>query len=130
MEGQIAILRNRQFSQLDIALLLEELDFFVGKHKRELRGRLRLQMLHLLQCEYQPLLRSTSWISSICIQRNEIDDALEGSPSLRPQLATVAAAQYPRAVAQAAKETGLPISHFPPSLPYTEAQLLDHDFLP
>jgi hypothetical protein len=59
MEGQIAILRNRQFSQLDIALLLEELDFFVGKHKRELRGRLRLQMLHLLQCEYQPLLRST-----------------------------------------------------------------------
>ena len=41
MEHQIALIRERQFAQLDIDNLLGELEYFVGKQKRALRSRLR-----------------------------------------------------------------------------------------
>lgn len=130
MERQIDLIRERQFVQLDIDNLLGELAYFVAKQKRGLRSRLRVLMLHLLKCEYQPALRSNSWISTICTQRRKVEDLLEDSPSLKSLVEPDSQAEYKRAVRQAVIETGLARTVFPDALPYTEQQLFDFDFIP
>jgi hypothetical protein len=130
MERQIELIRERQFGQLDIDNLLDELEYFVRKRKRGLGSRLRVLMLHLLKCEYQPVLRSNSWICTICNQRLKIEDMLEDSPSLKGLVEPFMEKEYKRALRQAVFETGLPRSVFPDALPYTKQQLLDFDFIP
>ncbi len=75
MEHQIQLLRDQQFSQLDLPNLLAELECTVSSEKRKLAGSLRVVITHLLKCEYQPRRRSPagfirSWHiaigSSIC----------------------------------------------------------------
>lgn len=130
MERQIELIRERQFAQLDIDNLLGELEYLVQRSKRALRSRLRVVILHLLKCEYQPVMRSNSWIGTICSQRGKIEDLLEDNPSFRSLIASSIDAEYRRAVKQAVHETGLPRTAFPSSLPYSEQQLLDFDFIP
>ena len=129
-EHQIELLRERQFAQLDVDNLLGELVYFVKKRKRGARSRLRVLMTHLLKCEYQPLLRSNSWISTICTQRMKIEDLLEDSPSLKTLVGPYIQDEYKRAVRQAVCETGLPRTTFPAELPYTEQQLFDFAGIP
>ncbi len=127
---QIELIRERQFVQLDIENLLDELESLVKKRKKELRSRLRFLIWHLLKWEYQPNLRSKSWISTIATQREAIEDELDESPSLKPMLLSFAETEYRRSVRRAILETGLPKATFPVELPYTEKQLLDFDYLP
>jgi len=130
LERQIELIRERQFAHLDIDNLVEELDVIVSSRRKALRTRLAVLTSHLLKCEYQPALKSNSWIRTICTQRNAIDRLIEQSPSLAPQILSAARHEYDRALRQAAKETSLPKSAFPGELPYTEQQLLDFDFIP
>lgn len=127
---QIDLIRERQFAQLDIDNLLDELEYLVNKRKRAVRSRLRVLMMHLLKWEYQTALRSNSWIRTICAQRRKIEDELEDSPSLKRLLPSYMEAAYAKAARQAAIETGLPRQTFPELSPYTEQQLLDLDFFP
>ena len=83
-----------------------------------------------MKCEYQPELRSKSWLTTIYHQREAIERLIERSPSLRRHFMVVAAGEYTRAVRSAVIETDLPRSVFPDELPYSEHQLLDSDFLP
>ena len=130
MARQIELIRERQFAQLDIGNLLDELEYLVKKQKRGLRSRLAVLMLHLLKCEYQPSLRSNSWIRTICNQRRKVEDLIEDSPSLKRLIEDYIQTEYKRAVRQAVLETGLPRTAFPAAPPYTEQQLLDFDFIP
>jgi len=130
IERQVVLIRERQFAQLDIDHLLDELEYLVIKQKRSLRSRLAVLMLHLLKCAYQPSLRSNSWIATICTQRRKIEGALEDSPSLKRLLPAYIESEYQHAVRQAVLETGLPRATFPDQPPYTEQQLLDFDFIP
>lgn len=130
VEHQIELIRERQFAQFDIDNLLDELAYLVQKRKRGLRSSLRVLMLHLLKCEYQPALRSNSWIRTICDQRSKIEDLLEESPSFKRLVGPYWETEYKRAVKHAVAETGLPRTTFPDSLPYAEQQLFDFDFLP
>jgi hypothetical protein len=123
-------LREHQFSQLDLPNLMDELEYIVSKQKTSLRGRLRVLILHLLKCEFQPAMRSPSWIRTINTQRRKIEELIEASPSLARQVDTWATVQYRKAARDAAKETGLPKSTFPAELPYSAEQLLDIDFVP
>ena len=127
-ERQIALLRARRFEELDVENLIRELEYLVSKDRRELGSRLRVLMMHLLKCQYQPQRISRSWLGTIVVQRHGIEDALEDSPSFGPKLMLIADKEYPRAVRQAATETRLPPATFPAANPYTRAQLLDHDY--
>ena len=130
LEQQIELIRERQFAQLDIANLVDELEFILSSRRKALRTRLAVLTSHLLKCEFQPAHKSNSWIRTICTQRNAIDRLIEQSPSLGPLALPSAQHEYKRALRQAAKESGLPKSSFPCELPYTEQQLLDFDFIP
>jgi len=130
LEHQITLIRERQFAQLDLNNLLDELEFIVNSQRNALGTRVEVLITHLLKCEYQPELRSKSWLTTIYNQRQGIERLIERSPSLRRHFTLFAAAEYNRAVRSAVFETALPRSVFPDELPYSEHQLLDFDFLP
>lgn len=129
-EKQVEHLRARQFNQLDLDNLIEELEAMPARDRRELGSRLKVLLMHLLKCKCQPEKISVSWLSAINTQRSEIADLLDQSPSLQGEIAARALRAYPSAVRGAALETGLAESAFPDENPFSPDQLLDHNFLP
>ena len=127
---QVELLRAKQFDQLDLENIIEELEGHMRKEKREVDSRLRVLQKHLLKYKYQPQRICSSWISTINEQRSEIELALSDMPSLRPALAGYIAKSYPKAVRHAIQETRLPPSVFPKQNPFTVEQILDEDFWP
>jgi hypothetical protein len=124
------LLRQRQFKELDIEHLVEELETMGRRDRQELVSRLKILLAHLLKWQYQPAHRSSSWRGSILEQRLRIRDLLQDSPSLVPFLAEAAVAAYADGAKLASKETGLPLAHLPDTLPYALNPLLDDDWLP
>jgi hypothetical protein len=127
---QIALLRARNFQELDLEHLIEELEGLVANDRRELRSRLVVLLIHLLRCQFQPARKSRSWLGTIAEQRDQLDDLFGKSPSLRPLVPEVLAGCYARAVKRTAAETGLPTAAFPVINPFSPAQVLDDDFVP
>jgi hypothetical protein len=127
---QAELLRERQFDQLDLANLIEELDIAVGNLRRELENRLEVLLIHLLKCEFQRQRISRSWLNALDEQRSQIAKLLEQNPSLRPGAMEAVAKVYPIAVRRAARQTDLLRSTFPLANPYSKEQLFDFDFVP
>lgn len=130
MESQIELLRARKFEQLDLENLLEELEGMVRHERRGLQSRVELVMLHLLKHQFQPSRRSRSWLLTLEEQRSQISDRIEDSPSLRRALESYMVSRYPRVAKRASLQTGMPLSNFPATCPYTVEQVLDEDLLP
>lgn len=128
-QEQARLLRAGEFSQLDIANAAEELEDMGRNVRNELRHRLVVLVMHLLKWQFQPGFQSRSWSSTIREQRQEINDLLDESPSLRSTTNDVSRV-YVRARTKAARETGFPESTFPDICPYTPDQILSEDFLP
>lgn len=127
-------IRKGDFSTIDLEALAEEVED-LGRHdRREIRSRIKQILIHLLKWRFQPGYRrdfgESSWRTSIQNQRGELLDVLEESPSLRRFLPDSIAEAYPKAVAGAAKESGLPAWTFPGESPWTLEQILDEDFFP
>lgn len=127
---QLEILRARKFEQLDLDNLIEEFDAMGKNHRRELKSRLQVLLIHLLKCQFQPDRKSRSWLDTLREQRAELASLLADSPSLRPHVAEVAATAYGSAVDRAVIQTRMDHRCFPPENPYTPDQLLDPDFVP
>ena len=85
-EHQIALLRQRRLSELDLENLITELDGSMASVRKELASRLEVLLMHLLKCQYQAKRISGSWLGSLGEQRSEIDKLLEESPSLAPRV--------------------------------------------
>ncbi|MES2898271.1 MAG: DUF29 domain-containing protein [Pseudomonadota bacterium] len=130
MERQIDLIRERQFSLLDVENLVGELRYIVSKERRAPKSRLIVLIAHLLKCQFQPMLKTRSWRRTLFMQRSKIEDILENSPSMAREVMSHARSEYGKALRLARYETNLDVSTFPPDLPYTEAQLLDFDFVP
>ncbi len=130
IHDQIAKLRAREFDQLDIDNLIEELDSMGISSKRELYHRLETLLKHLLKCQMQPHRISANWLGTIRDQRRRIGSLLKQSPSLARLILEYLDEVYPHAVAGAVDETRQAHSAFPASNPYSVAQLLDTQFLP
>lgn len=130
MLQQIALLKAGRISDVDIPNLIEELETLAASPKREIENRLVVLLHHLLKWELQPSRRSNSWKASILEQRSRIRREIETSPSLKRYPAKVVGSEYPVARLRASGETGLPLSAFPETCPYSAQQALDHDFWP
>jgi hypothetical protein len=94
----------------------------------KLVSALRLLMLHMLKWDHQTALRSRSWVLSIEEQRLEIADVLADNPGLRPRVAEAIARAYRRARIEAAKETDLDETVFPPACPYSFDDIMSRVF--
>lgn len=124
VEEQVALLRSGRAAALDVANLIEELEGLTKRDARALGSQLRRIMLHLLKQRHQPAPVNRSWEQSIRNGREEIQDILDDSPSLRRLLPDLMTRNYPRAVADAASETGLNEQAFPQQPPFTLAEVL------
>lgn len=129
-QEQAALLRSGQWSKLDRANLIEEIESLGKQQRQELRNRLSVLIGHLLKWHYQSLHRSRSWLSTIQIQRREVLQLLEENPSLKPYLTEGLMRAYKNAIALAVGETNLPPQTFPIDSPYTLEQILDDRFYP
>jgi hypothetical protein len=130
IDGQIQLLVEARYSELDVEHLVGELESMKNKELRTLRNRLRVLIMHLLKCEFQKSYPQNKWRSTLIEQRERIKYLLEESPSLRRVLAEYVQQSYSAARRMAALETGISIGSFPAENPYRVEQILDQDFTP
>lgn len=125
------LLERQQFDKLDLPNLIEEVWDLSKRERDRLLSSLRLIMHHLLKWQYQPVLRSDSWESTINRERLNIQSYLEDSPSLKRYLEfNWVSKAYRLARLEAIQETRLTPKIFPEQCPYKLEQILDLEFLP
>lgn len=124
------LIRLGELSDVDLQNIAEELESMGKSEKRAFMNRLAVLIAHLLKWQFQPGMRSNSWMYSIKEQRASLQDLLEDSPSLGSEIEQKLEKAYSKAIIIAAKETGLPESTFPSTWPYSFSQTLDYNFLP
>jgi hypothetical protein len=98
--------------------------------RASLRSSYRPLLAHLLTWQYQPAMRSASWEIAINRERDHIEDIEADNRSLKAEAAKFVAEAYRKARKEAQVETKLPLSTFPPQIPYTFDQLRDDEWLP
>ena len=101
--------------------------------KRQQRAHLasyRVLLAHLLKWQMQPERRSRSWAATIFRERSTIMEREVTSKGFWQMAANHLELVYFSARRQAARETGLPLSAFPATCPYSLEFLRDHDALP
>jgi len=130
IEHTVELLKTGCFEQLDIENLVDELESMSRRDKREILSRLTIILLHLLKWNYQLQHRNTSWRSSIQTNRREIQLILADSPGLKNYPLSVLEKAYTPARKDAADETGLPLTTFPESCPYSMEFVLNQEFWP
>ena len=127
---QATLLRAGKLGDADIANIAEEIESMGRSEKRELVSRLSVLLLHLLKWQFQPGLRGASWEASIQVQRIKLLDHLADNPSLKPLVAEAITSAYRIGRLEAAGETGLSPAIFPPTCPWSFAEIMDQDFWP
>jgi len=129
-QQQLALLKQGNFSQVDVANLIDEVESMGASERRELYSRFLVLVHHLLKWQFQPEERSNSRRSTIVEQRDELEILLGQSPSLRRLCEEALSDTYPRSRRKAVAETGLSSSTFPKDCPYTVPEVLAIDFFP
>src|SRR5712692_1481555 len=69
---QARALQERRFEALDFEHLAEEVEDLAKGERRELRGRLKQVLVHLLKCQFQSGRSSRSWEGTLASERTEI----------------------------------------------------------
>jgi hypothetical protein len=129
-QRQAAFIRAGQFDLVDWENVALEIETMGRRERRELGTRLKVLMMHLLKWQFQPQKRSKSWRATINDQRDEIEQLLEESPSLRRETEALIGKRYRVARANAAGETGLALRTFPSRCPLAAEQILDATYFP
>jgi hypothetical protein len=126
-QEQARLLRNGEFSQLDIEHIADEIEDVGKSEKRELASRMAV-----LKWRLQAELRSNSRRATINDQRKRIALAVKETPSLKAALADPdwREESWLGAKTQARKETGLSDGFFPQACPWDMELILDKDFWP
>ncbi len=117
-------LRRREFANIDVAALIEEVEDLGRRERGAVQSRLMQLMAYFLKWDYQPDKRTGSWESSIKLQRNAISRLLKQSPSLRPFLGEIFHETYSDALLLAVRQTGLDEKAFPERCPYHIEEIL------
>ena len=129
-QQQLDLLKMRNWSEIDIDGLIEEIESMAASERRELINRPAVLLAHLLKWQYQPSFRGRSWQLTLKEQRRRLQRLLRDNPSLRARFADFIDDAYGDAILLAAKETGLDENSFPSDCPYTEKNILDTEFHP
>ncbi|MBW4657576.1 MAG: DUF29 domain-containing protein [Drouetiella hepatica Uher 2000/2452] len=129
-QEQATLLRSKQWNQVDLPNLIEEIESLGKQQRQELRNRLSVLLGHLLKWEHQPQRRSRSWLATLRVQRRDTLRLLKDNPSLKPDLDDALQEAYENARDLAMGETDLPQQTFPLSCCYSLTEILDDRFYP
>ncbi len=129
LEQTIELLKQKQFNQLDLENLIEELISLGKRDLAKVKSLLRQIMIHILllqycQVEYERNYRH--WLGEIKTFRYDLNNHL--TTNLMNKLQDDLENIYQSAVDFVQVKTDLMI--FPEKCPYTLAQLLDDNYLP
>ena len=129
---QARLLRDGQFSRLDIEHLADEIEDVGKSEQRELANRMAVLLAHLLKWRLQADRRSRSWQATITYQRKRFALALKKTPSLKAILVDPdwREEMWLDALAQTSKETGLDEGSFDETWLWSQEQVLSLDFWP
>ena len=129
-QQQARLIKEKDFTKLDLIHLQEELYLMGVSERRELNHRLEVLLMHLLKWKYQPSRQCKSWERPIKIQRLDLIDHLEQNPSLKAQIQDYITKVYEKSLILAAEETGLEEKSFPEKCEWTIEQILNNQFFP
>jgi len=129
LEETIELLKQKQFNQLDLENLIEELISLGKRDLAKAKSLLRQIIIHLLlfqywQVEYERNYRH--WLGEVKTFRYDLNNHL--TTNLRNKLENDLGNIYESAVDFVKVKTDLTV--FPKQCPYTLAQLLDNNYLP
>ncbi len=113
LQENAQLIREKRFSEIDVENIVEELESMGKSEKRELSSRLTILLMHLLKWQYQSVKRSMRWRNTIAVQRIDIRELLEDSPSLKNEIADKIEVAYEKAKLAAEVETGIEKQNFP-----------------
>ncbi len=125
---QIEYIKNKEFDKIDIENFIDEVEGVVRGDKRSIQSYFIVIIAHLLKWEYQPSMRSGSWISSIENSQCEINAIIKDSPSLKNYKKLAFDQAWERARKIAITDTGLPSNNFPRVCPWSESEVMNKTF--
>ena len=121
-------LGDRNFQNVDLENLIEEVLDLTRRSKHKLKSLLRRLFEHLLKLKYlqSELDRNQNhWCGEVFNFRQEIQDELQASPSLRGYLQQILDECYLEACESISITTGLPLNTFPKATLASMEQVLD-----
>jgi len=114
VEDTVAKLKARDFENLDLENLIDEVDTLGKSQRNAMRSLLRRLIEHLLKRCYVPLPECyVDWQREVRAFRNDIKDILEDAPSLKNQIAEILPKVFENALASMREE--YPQVNFPDS---------------
>jgi hypothetical protein len=119
------LLKKRQFAELDLEHLIEEVKDLGNSERKQLRSQLTRLLMHSLKWQYQPEKRTVSWEVSIRDARKQIKRQIRDTPSLKNHLTEKLELCYQDAVEDAIDETGLSRDVFPDQCHWTPSEILE-----
>ena len=127
-----ALIRQGKWYEVDPERVAEELESLGKSNRREMGSRLQVLLVHLLKWQIQPGRRvhSHRWYDTIVEQRDQLQELLSDSPSLRAEMLALLAQRYRRARQKACDEMHVPEVTLPLECPWSVEQLLDEAFFP
>lgn len=122
---QSRLLERREFDQLDIDNLREEIEDLSRRESDKLVSYLENLLMHELKVKYQPLMHTASWDASIKEARFKVKTVLKKNPSLKPKLKDPLREAYYTARLRAVRETGLAENTFPKNCPWKISEIFE-----
>lgn len=133
LDQTAAHLKVRDFGQIDLENLIEEIESLGRSEKRAISSYLMRLCEHLLKIKYWESEREMclrGWSREIINFRLQIQDELEASPSLRSFLQDVFVKQYQNGRKLFLNASELDAKRVPEAPDFTLEQALDEDWLP
>jgi hypothetical protein len=130
LEETIALLKDKNFEQLDLDNLIEELEDLGSEKKYRVASFLEQIMIHALLLQFwqaEQYYNSDHWKSDILAFQSQLERYL--TTNLRNFLEQEFSQIYRSAVRYARRKTKNHVT-FPDTCPYTLENLLDFDWLP
>jgi hypothetical protein len=124
---------DRNNAPIDWENVAEEIESMGRSQKSEIRSRLRVLLIHILKWQHCPELRERcgrGWRITVREQREQLEQELADSRSLRPFAEGAFADCWKRAVPAAADEADVPVARIPPDPTFTLDDALDPAFPP
>lgn len=129
VQETVKLLEQRNFQELDLDNLIEEIQDLVLNEKQTIETNLIVVLKLLLKWQYQPEQHSGKIKASIRRHRYQIRDDLKVSPSLTTYFSKICLESYQEARLQAADETELAIATFPQTCTFFQMEVLDKSYL-
>jgi len=118
IEHQLVLLRERRVDEIDFENLIDEVGDLGSEIFDKYASAIEVVLLHMLKWDHQPTHRSRSWQLSIVEHRDRLIDVLRKNPSFKSRRGEAVSQAFRYGRVRAARETDLPLKHFPETCPY------------